>query len=100
MSKGEIGDKTNTCAVICQIAWVVTDIASAEKFFTETMGVEKFMRFENLSANDTEGTYKGTPGNYVFSLYIAYAGDTQIETPRDDAVEKVLAAGPGHWQST
>ena len=63
----------------CQIAWVVKDIATAERFFTETMGIEKFMRFENLSAKDTEGTYNGKPGNYVFNLYIAYAGDTQIE---------------------
>lgn len=39
----------------CQIAWVVKDIAAAERFFIETMGVEKFLRMENLSAVDTEG---------------------------------------------
>lgn len=37
----------------CQIAWVVKDIAAAEKFFIETMGIEKFLRMENLSAKDT-----------------------------------------------
>jgi hypothetical protein len=63
----------------CQIAWVVKDIAAAEKFFIETMGVEKFFRMENLSAKDTEGTYLGKPGDWVCNLYIAYAGDTQIE---------------------
>ncbi len=63
----------------CQIAWVVKDIAAAERFFIETMGVEKFMHFDTLVAEDTEGTYLGKPGNYAFNLYLAYAGDTQIE---------------------
>ena len=63
----------------CQVAWVVKDIAAAEKFFIETMGIPRFMRLENLSAKDTEGTYLGKPGNWVFNLYIANAGDTQIE---------------------
>ncbi|MHB8746825.1 MAG: hypothetical protein ACYC7I_09950 [Gammaproteobacteria bacterium] len=63
----------------CQIAWVVKDIAAAERFFIETMGVEKFLRMENLSAKDTEGTYLGKPADWVFNLYIAYAGDVQIE---------------------
>jgi hypothetical protein len=63
----------------CQIAWVVKDIAAAEKFFIETMGIEKFMRMENISAKETEGTYLGQPADWVFNLYIAYAGDVQIE---------------------
>ena len=63
----------------CQVAWVVKDIRLAEKFFVETMGIRRFMRMENLSAKDTEGTYLGKPGNWVCHLYLAYAGDTQIE---------------------
>lgn len=63
----------------CQIAWVVKDIAAAEQFFIKTMGIEKFLRMENLSAKDTEGTYLGKPADWVFNLYIAYAGDVQIE---------------------
>lgn len=63
----------------CQIAWVVKDIAAAEQFFTQTMGVEKFFHLDNLAAKDTEGTYLGEPGDWVIHLYIAYAGDTQIE---------------------
>ena len=63
----------------CQVAWVVKDIAAAEKFFIETMGVGRFMHMENLAAKDTEGTYLGKPGNWVCHLYLAYAGDTQIE---------------------
>ena len=63
----------------CQVAWVVRDIASAEKFFIETMGISRFMHIDNLAAKDTEGTYMGKPGNWVCHLHIAYAGDTQIE---------------------
>jgi hypothetical protein len=63
----------------CQVAWVVKDIAAAEKFFIETMGIKKFLRMENISAKDTEGTYLGKPADWVFNLYIANAGDVQIE---------------------
>ena len=63
----------------CQIAWVVKDLAAAEKFFIETMGIPKFMHMDNLSAKETDGTYRGKPGNWVCNLHIAYAGDTQIE---------------------
>jgi hypothetical protein len=63
----------------CQVAWVVKDLATAEKFFVETMGIARFMHLDNLSAKDTQGTYLGQPGNWVCNLHIAYAGDTQIE---------------------
>lgn len=63
----------------CQIAWVVKDLAEAERFFVETMGIPRFMHMDNLSAKDTEGTYRGKPGSWVCNLHIAYAGETQIE---------------------
>jgi methylmalonyl-CoA/ethylmalonyl-CoA epimerase len=63
----------------CQVAWVVRDIAAAERFFLETMGVSRFLHMDNLAAKDTQGTYLGKPGNWVCHLYIAYAGDTQVE---------------------
>ena len=63
----------------CQIAWVVQDIKAAEKFFMETMGIERFFKIEGLAAKDTEGTYRGEPGDWVCNLYIANAGETQIE---------------------
>ncbi len=63
----------------CQVAWVVRDIAAAETFFVETMGISRFLHMDNLSAKDTEGTYRGKPGNWVCNLYLAYAGDTQVE---------------------
>ena len=66
-------------SAFCQICWVVKDIAAAEKFFVETIGIKKFMHFESLKAEETEGTYLGKPGNWEFKLYIANSGDVQIE---------------------
>ncbi len=63
----------------CQVAWVVRDIEASEKFFRKLMGVPKFLRFNNLSAKDTNGTYRGKPADWVIHLSVAYAGDTQIE---------------------
>lgn len=63
----------------CQIAWVVKDIAAAENFFSQTIGIKKFFHLDNLAAKDTEGTYLGQPGDWVINLYIANAGETQIE---------------------
>ena len=36
----------------CQVAWVVRDLAAAEKFFVETMGISRFMHMDNLAAKD------------------------------------------------
>jgi hypothetical protein len=47
----------------CQVAWVVRDIAAAEKFFVEVIGIPRFLHMDNLAARDTEGTYLGKPGN-------------------------------------
>ncbi|GEO05182.1 hypothetical protein AAE02nite_28460 [Adhaeribacter aerolatus] len=62
-----------------QIAWVVKDILASEKFFREVLGVLNFAKMENIRAEETEGTYKGKPGNYTFHLYMAYSGDTLLE---------------------
>ena len=43
------------------------------------MGINRFLHLDNLAARDTEGTYLGKPGDWVCNLYIAYAGDTQVE---------------------
>src|SRR5215813_2570041 len=71
--------KSTLAPAFCQVAWVVRDIVAAERFFTETIGITRFMKMENLSAKDTAGTYMGRPADWVCHLYIAYAGDTQIE---------------------
>jgi catechol 2,3-dioxygenase-like lactoylglutathione lyase family enzyme len=62
-----------------QIAWVVKDIRAAEKFFNEVIGVQEFVKMENLKAADLEGTYYGKPADFVFNLYLAYSGDSMLE---------------------
>jgi len=62
-----------------QVGWVVENLEAAEAFFTQTIGVRKFLRFENMRAGDVEGTYRGQPGDWVCRFSIGYAGDVQIE---------------------
>src|SRR5690349_184832 len=62
-----------------QIAWVVSDIQAAEKFFRQVVGISNFVRMENLRAEDLEGSYYGKPAAYSFHLYMAYSGESLIE---------------------
>jgi len=66
-------------AAFVQVAWVVRDIQASETFFRKVMGIPKFLRFNNLSAKDTNGTLHGKPADWVVHLSVAYAGETQIE---------------------
>jgi hypothetical protein len=34
---------------------------------------------ENVRAEDTDGTYLGKPGNFVFDLYLTYSGNIMVE---------------------
>ena len=82
-----------------QVAWVVRDIQAAERFFRETLGVPEFVRLENIRAQDTAGTYRGAPGDFVLHLYLAYSGGTMLELiqPVSGAsiYEEFLATHPG-----
>jgi len=71
--------KTTFGSHFSQVAWVVNDIHAAEKFFQDVIGINNFVKLENLNAQELEGTYYGKPGNFVFHLYMAYSGDSLIE---------------------
>ena len=60
-----------------QIAFVVDDVVSAERFFTSTIGVPRFCRFEDIQVQDS--VYRGEPGDFRYHLSLGYAGDMQIE---------------------
>src|SRR5690242_14731292 len=62
-----------------QVAWVVPDIVAAERFFRQTLGVPGFAKLENLRAQDTDGTFNGKPGDFVFHLYMAYSNGILLE---------------------
>lgn len=62
-----------------QIAWVVPDVHTSEKLFTEVFGISNFMKLENISSKENEGRCNGESDDYIFHLYMALSGDTLIE---------------------
>ena len=62
-----------------QVAWVAPDIRAAERFFRETLGVPGVAKLEHVRADDTGGTYRGQPGDFVFHQYMAHSGDVLLE---------------------
>ena len=62
-----------------QVAWVVQDIEAAEVFFREILGIPRFLKMENLRAQDLEGMYYGQSGDFAFHLYLTYSGETMLE---------------------
>lgn len=81
-----------------QVAWVVPDIQAAERFFREALGVPGFAKIENVRAQDTAGTLRGQPGDFVFHLYMAYSGGALLELIQpvsgDSIFQEFLAAHP------
>jgi methylmalonyl-CoA/ethylmalonyl-CoA epimerase len=71
--------KTSFGSHFSQLAWVVNDIQTAEKFFRNVMGITNFIKLDNLRAQELEGTYYGKPANFEFHLYMAYSGGSMIE---------------------
>jgi catechol 2,3-dioxygenase-like lactoylglutathione lyase family enzyme len=60
-----------------QIAFVVEDIESAERFWADKIGVSRFCRFNDIQVEDS--MYRGGPGHFGYHLSLAYSGDMQIE---------------------
>jgi methylmalonyl-CoA/ethylmalonyl-CoA epimerase len=66
-------------AQLTQVAWVVKEIETAEKFFRETMGIPAFIRTENFRAQEFEGTYYGEASEAEWHVSIVYAGGSFLE---------------------
>jgi catechol 2,3-dioxygenase-like lactoylglutathione lyase family enzyme len=64
-------------AGIQQVAFVVRDIAAAERFFADELGVSRFCRFEDFQV--TEPVYRGGAGDFHYHLSLGYAGDLAVE---------------------
>jgi methylmalonyl-CoA/ethylmalonyl-CoA epimerase len=62
-----------------QVAWVVPDIEATAKYFSDTMGIPRFLKMENLNSRDLEGRYNGENANFQFHLYLALSGDSMLE---------------------
>lgn len=70
---------------VMQLAWLPRDFDAALHHWTRVMGVGPFFLMENIALEDMR--YLGQPTSAVFSLALAYWGDTQIELirPENDA---------------
>ena len=65
---------------VMQLAWLPSDFDAALRHWTQVMGVGPFFLLENIELGDMR--YRGAPTGAVFSLALAYWGDTQIELIR------------------
>jgi catechol 2,3-dioxygenase-like lactoylglutathione lyase family enzyme len=61
-----------------QMGYVVRDLAAAERWFQQVLGVPSWTRMENM-AFGAECSYRGRPADYTAHLSIGHLGDTQIE---------------------
>ena len=46
-----------------QVAWVVKDLAAAEKLFRESMGISNFSKPDIIRLADFDGTHYGEPSH-------------------------------------
>jgi|SRR5579859_6501445 len=71
--------KTNFGSQLTQVAWVVKNIRTAEKFFRDVMGVNNFSNVMTIHAREYEGTYYGKPSDADWLVSAAYSGGSFIE---------------------
>lgn len=70
---------------VMQLAFWPKDFDAALAHWTGTMGVGPFFLIEHVALEGM--TYRGAPSDFVFTMALAYWGDTQIELlrPENDA---------------
>lgn len=66
-------------AELAQLAWVVNDIRSAQKFFRDLMGIKNFSSIDTIRSVDVKGTYYGAPGDFSSYTSQAWSGQYFIE---------------------
>ena len=64
---------------IFQVCWVVPDIAASEGWFTDTLGVPGWTRFDDVHFGPDSCTYRGRPADYSIHVALGYAGMQQLE---------------------
>lgn len=85
---------------IFQLAWVVSDIAAAEKELTSTYGVQSWLRIPDVAFTPDTCTYRGSPADYTIHVSLGYAGGQQLEliepvTGDNLYTEFLTSHGPG-----
>ncbi|PYE14217.1 glyoxalase/bleomycin resistance protein/dioxygenase superfamily protein [Williamsia limnetica] len=64
---------------IFQLAWVVADIAVAEKELTAAYGIESWLRIPDVAFTPDRCTYRSQPADYTIHVSLGYAGGQQLE---------------------
>jgi catechol 2,3-dioxygenase-like lactoylglutathione lyase family enzyme len=83
-----------------QIAWVTRDLDATESALTTLLGAKKWVRMPDVHFGPDSCTLRGRPADFVASISLSYAGDTQLELiapVSGDSIytEFLEAAGPG-----
>ncbi|OBI82617.1 VOC family protein [Mycobacterium sp. E740] len=83
-----------------QIAWVTPDLDATEQALTTLLGAKKWVRMPEVHFAPEACTLRGEPADFVASISLSYAGDTQLEliapVSGDSIYTEFLdAAGPG-----
>lgn len=85
---------------IFQICWVVADIEAAEGWFTEHLGVPKWLRIPDVRFGPEDTRYRGGLAEYTIHVSLGYAGGQQLELIQPVSGRSVYAEhldrnGPG-----
>lgn len=83
-----------------QIAWVTRDLDSTEQALTTLLGARKWVRMPDVHFTPDACTYRGEPADFVASISLSYAGNTQLELIAPGAGRNIYTdfldtAGPG-----
>jgi hypothetical protein len=62
-----------------QIAWVTRDLDATEKALTTLLGAKKWVRMPDVHFGPDACTFRGRPADFVATISLSYAGDTQLE---------------------
>lgn len=64
---------------IVQVAWVVDDIAAAEKLWATAFGIGPWTRLSDIHFDPETCTLRGEPADFTAHISLAYSGDLQLE---------------------
>jgi catechol 2,3-dioxygenase-like lactoylglutathione lyase family enzyme len=83
-----------------QIAWVTRDLDATERALSSLLGAKKWVRMPDVHFAPDTCTFRGRPADFVATISLSYAGDTQLEliapSSGDSVYTEFLAAGgPG-----
>jgi catechol 2,3-dioxygenase-like lactoylglutathione lyase family enzyme len=83
-----------------QIAWVTRDLDATEKALTHLLGAKKWVRMPDVHFAPDACTYRGRAADFVATISLSYAGDTQLEVIAPVSGDSIYtefldAAGPG-----